>query len=55
LLLKNEENLTEGQRDRLEEILTLNATLNTVYVLKDQLKLLYYYSDRMKVQHALED
>ena len=55
LLLKNEENLTESQRDRLEEILALNATLNTVYVLKDQLKLLYYYSDRTKVQQALED
>ena len=55
MLLKNEENLTEGQRDRLEEILALNATLNTMYVLKDQLKLLYYYSDRRKVQHALED
>ena len=55
LLLKNEENLSDRQADRLQEVLALNATLNTVYVLKDQLKLLYYYSDRSKVKRALDD
>ena len=55
LLLKNEENLSDRQAERLQEVLALNATLNTVYVLKDQLKLLYYYSDRNKVKRALDD
>ena len=55
LLLKNEENLTEKQHTRLAKVLALNATLNTVYVLKDQLKLLYYYGDREKAEQALDD
>ena len=55
LLLKNKENLTTTQRSRLAEVLALNQTLCTLYVLKDQLKLLYYYSDRDQVQRALED
>jgi transposase len=46
LLLKNEENLTEDQASRLEEVLALNETLSVLYVLKDQLKMVYYYSDR---------
>ena len=55
LLLKNEENLTDKQRPRLEAVLELNTTLSVLYVLKDQLKLLYYYSDRHKVKRALDD
>ena len=54
LLLKNEENLTEDQADRLKEVLALNATLSVLYVLKDQLKLVYYYSKRRKVKKALD-
>ena len=55
LLLKNAENLTEQQADRLQRILALNKTLNTVYVLKDQLKVLYFYSGRDQVKRALDD
>jgi transposase len=55
LLLKNEENLTENQQSRLEAVLALNATLSTLYVLKDQLKLIYYYSDRERVKAAMDD
>lgn len=43
LLLRNEENLSEVQRDRLHELLSVNQALNTVYVLKDQLKHLFSY------------
>jgi transposase len=55
LLLKNEDKLTEKQKDRLEAILKLNSNLNILYVLKDQLKLIYYYSDREKVKKTLDD
>ncbi len=55
LLLKNEENLTDTQRNRLKTILDLNSTLSTLYILKDQLKLVYYYSDREKVKRVLDD
>lgn len=55
LLLKNEENLTEIQQNRLQAVLELNSTLSILYVLKDQLKLLYYYSDRRKVKRTLND
>jgi transposase len=55
LLLKNEENLTDKQRPRLQELLAMNETLNTVYILKDQLKMVYYYSDRKRVKQTLDD
>ena len=55
LLLKNEDNLTREQKNRLTALLKLNHTLSSVYVLKDQLKLLYYYGDRQKVRQALDD
>ena len=38
LLLRNEENLSVSQRDRLHELLSVNEALHIVYVLKDQLK-----------------
>ena len=55
LLLKNEENLTEKQRPRLQKLLAMNETLNTVYILKDQLKMVYYYSDLELVKQTLND
>jgi transposase len=55
LLLKNKENLTDQQASRLTQLLELNSTLNSVYILKDQLKLLYYYSDRERVKQTLDD
>lgn len=54
LLLKNDENLTDRQRNRLTTILELNTNLSILYILKDQLKLLYYYSDRRKVKRMLD-
>jgi transposase len=54
LLLKNAENLTDEQANRLEEVLALNETLSILYVLKDQLKMVYYYSDRRIVKKMLD-
>jgi transposase len=53
LLLKNEENLNDEQQSRLNRLLEFNRTLSLIYILKDQLKLLYYYSDPMRVKKAL--
>lgn len=55
LLLKNPENLKDNQHNRLEEVLALNETLSILYVLRGQLKMIYYYSDRRKVKKTLED
>lgn len=55
LLLKNEENLSDSQRNHLKQLLEINDTLNKIYILKDQLKLLYYYSDRRKIKKILDD
>lgn len=55
LLLKNRENLRPDQADRLDELLKLNENLNRVYVLKDQLKVIYKYKRRPAAQAALED
>jgi transposase len=44
LLLKNWENLKAHQKRQLNELLDLNKALNTVYILKDQLKRLWTYS-----------
>ena len=55
LLLKNEENLSEKQQYHLQDVLELNSTLNALYVLKDHLKLVYYYSDRQKVKKILDN
>ena len=55
LLLKNPENLKDDQNSRLEEVLALNETLSILYVLRGQLKMIYYYSDRRKVKKTLDD
>jgi transposase len=42
LLLRNQQNLTEEQAVHLDELLTVNQPLMTVYLLKTQLKELWY-------------
>jgi transposase len=54
LLLKNLENLTDPQKDRLEELRNLNETLNRMYLLKDQLKTVFTYVNRDYAGQALE-
>ena len=55
LLLTNEQNLTKDQRNKLEALLDANKTLSTLYILKDQLKMLYYYGDQQRVETTLND
>lgn len=53
LLLKNRDNLRPDQADRLDELLKLNEKLNSVYVLKDQLKVIYQYKRRPDARAAM--
>lgn len=55
LLLKNRDHLRPDQKDRLEELLQLNENLNRVYVLKDQLKVIYHYQQRAAAKAALDN
>jgi transposase len=54
LLLSNRENLDAEQTARLEELLEVNERLSAVYILKDQLKVIYRYSRRPWAERALE-
>ena len=54
LLLRNEENLSVSQRDRLHELLSVNEALHIVYVLKDQLKHLFRYRRPGWARRALQ-
>ena len=54
LLLKNMENLDENQKDRLAELRELNSTLNSMYLLKDQLKTIFRYVNRDDAKRALD-
>lgn len=54
LLLSNRRNLRSTQRRRLRELLELNERLNSVYILKDQLKLLYRYRYPSWARKALD-
>lgn len=55
LLLSNVENLRPEQRVSLDKLLATNQRLNAVYVLKDQLKVIYHYSQRTLAKRALDD
>lgn len=55
LLLKNRGNLSDKQENRLRELLALNENLNTVYVLKDDLKRLWDCSDRHDAMRVLDE
>lgn len=54
LLLKNTSKLREAQRDALQELLAANAALNTVYVLKDQLKEIWRCTDPASATRAFD-
>ncbi len=55
LFLKNRENLTERQTSRLEQILKLNRPLSIVYILKEKLKQMWFFSDWDEVRAWLND
>jgi len=54
LLLRNRENLQPQQQVKLDELLAANKRLNAAYILKDQLKEIYSYSDRRLAKEALD-
>jgi transposase len=54
LLLSNWANLGKDQQVRLRDLLALNERLNSVYVLKDQLKALYRYRRKGWAKKALD-
>jgi transposase len=54
LLLKNAPNLLRSQRKPLRELLAANKNLNTVYVLKDQLKRIWEYKRPAWARKALD-
>jgi transposase len=54
LLLKNADNLLGSQRKTLQELLAANKNLNTIYVLKDQLKRIWEYRDPAGARKALD-
>ncbi len=53
LLLRNEATLSCDQRRRLDELLAANQALNTVYILKDQLKRIWRYRHPRWARRAL--
>ena len=54
LLLKNRTNLRPGERVRLRELLAANERLSAVYMLKDQLKMIYDYRQKQAAKKALD-
>ena len=54
LLLKNAPNLLGSQRKALRDLLAANENLNTVYVLKDQLKQIWDYKHPAWARKALD-
>jgi transposase len=55
LLLKNGGSLSPSERLRLDDLLRINARLNTLYILKDQLKAIYRERFLFRVRRALDD
>lgn len=55
LLLRNRENLAPGQDVKLDELLTANQPLMAVYVLKQQLKELWYAPDETEARRRWRD
>ncbi len=55
MLLKNPENLKDTEKPRLEELLATNEPLAKVYILKDELKVLWTYTDRSAMADALDE
>lgn len=51
-LLRNADNLKPEQAVKLEELLAANASLTTAYLLKDQLKTLWFADGEAAARHA---
>ncbi|MGV6968873.1 ISL3 family transposase [Pseudomonas aeruginosa] len=55
LLLRNADNLSPEQAVKLEELLAANASLATVYILKDQLKTLWFARNEICARNAFQE
>ncbi|WP_289105117.1 ISL3 family transposase [uncultured Halomonas sp.] len=55
LLLRNANNLKPEQAVKLEELLAANALLTTAYLLKDQLKTLWFADDETTARNAWQE
>ena len=55
LLLRNADNLKPEQAVKLEELLAVNASLTTVYLLKDQLKTLWFADGEAAARGAWQE
>ncbi|NMB38943.1 MAG: transposase [Firmicutes bacterium] len=55
ILLKNPENLSDKERPRLKGLLSTNESLAKVYILKDELKRIWHYTDRDLIEIALNN
>lgn len=55
LLYTNEQNLTDGQRPRLEKLLEVNQTIHTAYLLRDSLKEIWTLRSPWAVRRALRE
>ena len=53
-MLKNRQNLRSDERVRLRGLLAANERISAVYVLKDQLKMIYRYRRRGWAKKALD-
>jgi len=54
LLLSNRDNLQPEQAARLDQLLAANEVLSAVYILKDQLKVIYSHTSRQEAKAALD-
>jgi transposase len=55
LLLRNAENLTEKQDNKLKKLLQENTNINLIYMLKEQLQALWSYKGYEEMGNALEN
>jgi transposase len=55
LLLTNEQNLGKDQKERLKELLDVNETISTAYILKDELKMLWQCNSKEEADSFLVD
>jgi transposase len=54
LLLKNNEKLSENQKEKLDKLLEINKNLNLAYILKDDLSQLWDYNDKKEAEFHLD-
>lgn len=56
LLLKNKTSIRQKEpREQLKQLLSLNETINTVYLLKDKLKMIWHYRSRTWAKKSLDE